>query len=650
MKKTFGLLSFVFSAILLIVLLRTAWISDDAYIAFRTVDNFVNGYGLRWNIFERVQSFTSPLYVLLTSCFYYFTREIYFSTLIFQIGLTFLSVYVLYIASRKNHARFFLSFAFLICSKSFIDYSTSGLENPLAHVLIGVFYCIFLNADKPVLKEAIKLTFVASLIALTRMDLVLFVIPPYLYYCVKFWNRDALKIMSVIILASFPFWSWMLFAIVYYGFPFPNTYYAKLNTGIEKYEYYRQGAVYLLQFISRDPLAFFSLLFSAFTILINRKKAQKQIVCLAGIIAYIVYVVSIGGDFMAGRFFSVVIYASLFLLSQMDLPEKNMSRFCRIAIPSLFIATLFLPDNSFLSGKNFSVGLTETTSGIIDERGFYFPFTGLLNYEKEFYPKLFWARRAVGEQDSLENLEKAANEHSVIEEGVIGYKGYLAGPRVIIMDCMALSDPLLARLPGMYKRHWRIGHIRRFIPDGYPESLQQEANKLKDPQLAAYYSDLRLIVSGEIWDPDRWRAIWNFNLGGYNHYINFKKYRFPYAKHLRYRDIVADFKGDGMPGHFEAVDFPDSRQLLIDLEGEKTLGGLYIALPNDDQYSISFYDKKNRVVDSKIIPSMLFESTRASVFHEIALEKELRANYILLEASGKAKEDRLAFFLLTEPR
>ena len=32
-----------------VVLLRTAWLCDDAYITFRTVDNFINGFGLRWN-------------------------------------------------------------------------------------------------------------------------------------------------------------------------------------------------------------------------------------------------------------------------------------------------------------------------------------------------------------------------------------------------------------------------------------------------------------------------------------------------------------------------------------------------------------------------------------------------------------------------
>jgi len=44
----------------LVVIVRTAWVCDDAYITFRTARNFINGHGMRWNHFERVQSFTHP--------------------------------------------------------------------------------------------------------------------------------------------------------------------------------------------------------------------------------------------------------------------------------------------------------------------------------------------------------------------------------------------------------------------------------------------------------------------------------------------------------------------------------------------------------------------------------------------------------------
>ena len=58
----------IFLALLFrVVLLRSAWITEDAYITLRTVDNFINGYGLTWNIAERVQVYTHPLWMLALS-------------------------------------------------------------------------------------------------------------------------------------------------------------------------------------------------------------------------------------------------------------------------------------------------------------------------------------------------------------------------------------------------------------------------------------------------------------------------------------------------------------------------------------------------------------------------------------------------------
>ena len=57
-----------------IVLIRNAWMSDDGYITFRTVDNFVNGYGLTWNISERVETYSNLLWMFLVSIIYFFTN------------------------------------------------------------------------------------------------------------------------------------------------------------------------------------------------------------------------------------------------------------------------------------------------------------------------------------------------------------------------------------------------------------------------------------------------------------------------------------------------------------------------------------------------------------------------------------------------
>jgi len=68
-----------------VVLLRTAWVNEDAYITLRTVDNFVNGYGMRWNIAERVQTFTHPLWFFLITLPYLFTREAFYTVMVLSL-------------------------------------------------------------------------------------------------------------------------------------------------------------------------------------------------------------------------------------------------------------------------------------------------------------------------------------------------------------------------------------------------------------------------------------------------------------------------------------------------------------------------------------------------------------------------------------
>ncbi len=72
--RSFFIPLFVIIMIFAIVLFNTAWIHDDAYITFRTVDNFVNGYGLTWNVSERVEVYSNPLWMFLVSIPYFFTN------------------------------------------------------------------------------------------------------------------------------------------------------------------------------------------------------------------------------------------------------------------------------------------------------------------------------------------------------------------------------------------------------------------------------------------------------------------------------------------------------------------------------------------------------------------------------------------------
>src|SRR5262245_52183322 len=79
-------------AAFLLLLLRTAWLDDDAYITFRTVDNFLNGYGLRWNVANRVQAYTHPLWMFLMTGAAAITGEVYFASILLSFVISIAAV------------------------------------------------------------------------------------------------------------------------------------------------------------------------------------------------------------------------------------------------------------------------------------------------------------------------------------------------------------------------------------------------------------------------------------------------------------------------------------------------------------------------------------------------------------------------------
>ena len=94
LRKTAKLTVPVTAGILLLEFLASAWVSEDAHITFRAIVNFTNGDGPRWNLDERVQVFTHPLWMMLISLAYSVTREFYFTVTAISLALS-VSAYVI---------------------------------------------------------------------------------------------------------------------------------------------------------------------------------------------------------------------------------------------------------------------------------------------------------------------------------------------------------------------------------------------------------------------------------------------------------------------------------------------------------------------------------------------------------------------------
>ena len=125
-------------------------LSDDAFITLRTIDNVWNGYGLRWNPIERVQTYTHPLWMLLLAAAYGVARKLFvthLTTLAVSLAVTAATVAML--LWRLPAAGRAVAFVLLAGSRAFVDYSTSGLENPLSHLLLAAFWLVVIAEAQP---------------------------------------------------------------------------------------------------------------------------------------------------------------------------------------------------------------------------------------------------------------------------------------------------------------------------------------------------------------------------------------------------------------------------------------------------------------------------------------------------------------------
>lgn len=473
-----------------LALVRTAWVSDDAYYTFRTIDNFVHGYGLRWNAVERVQVYTHPLWLALVTPFYAVTGEAFFTVIAISIVLTLVALWWL-IEMAPSLGSAAVALSVLLLSRAFVDYSTSGLENPLTNILLVFFFAEWLFSNR----RPFVLGVLACLLMLNRLDAGLLVLPALLVAWP--WARGG-RGYAMLAAAFLPLVAWELFSLLYYGFPFPNTAYAKLRTGIPEHQLLAQGFRYFLDSTRRDPLTLVAIVTATTWSLVDRKSRMWPIGL--GIALEIAYVTWIGGDFMSGRMFESPLLLAVIILIGLDVGATTARRLAFVAV-AVVVGGHAL---SLLVGRN-DPDTFVPQSGVADERLYYFASSGLVNYSSEG----LWPNAAT----AYTGLEARARGTHVFAYCCNGVLGYYAGPDVYVFDTLALGNPMLARLP--VTGPWRIGHFYRDAPSGLIQSIEAGSNYISEPGLAEYYDRLSLVIRSPIWSVRRLRTILTFNTGGY---------------------------------------------------------------------------------------------------------------------------------------
>lgn len=521
-------------AVVLLKVLRTGWVVDDAYITFRVLDNFVNGFGLRWNVDERVQVFTNPLWLFLHVPFYFLSRNAFLITICLSAVCGMGAVALLV---RTIDGKWLTRLLFVLLplwrSRIFCEQMISGLETPLILLLLAWFWYSFFKHPE----NYLRLFFIASLAMVNRLDAVVILFPALSYAGIRWlftWmEAPTWRKLARMALSFWPILSWFVFALVYYGFILPNTYYAKMNTGISDGTYNWFGQCYVFeQFASYDSFSYLmiwaAMLYAAYVAVVvlarpwlkHTKLGRWHLAVLlaaAGMGMHLAYIISVGGDFIPGRFVMSPFFLSVLLI---------YGAVQRLDIIPLFACAMVLIALCFMPRLNMLVKPDPEFCRVYDERNFYvnrgygFATHGsilshlLSGHIYSLESLRHYVRFNPGETHHIpRKWPMPANfdvHKKVIVWSMVGVASYAAGPSQIVIDQLALGDPLLARLPANLRIGWRIAHFTRDVPPGYKEARRSGDLSKMPSGIRNFYQKLRLVTSGDLFSWERLRTIWQF--------------------------------------------------------------------------------------------------------------------------------------------
>ena len=404
-----------------------SWVAEDAYISFRYARNLVEGHGLIFNPGEKVEGYTNFLWTLLLVPGLALQMNPESISLTLGLIFTTLSFIFLFYTHQefigKNSIPFFL-FA-LATNYTWACFSTSGLETSLLSALLAAsFY--FLPKHTQNFSES-KLAIIGALQALavmTRPDAVLAFGVIATYTIIRSVQLRRLKSVAWLI---FPFIAlyvpYFLWRYNYYGYFFPNTFYAKAASE----PYYQQGLTYVWEFAQRYSLWAFLFVPIVVAFQSNKFHLLKNdffLVIAAFCSIHLFYVIRLGGDFMEGRFLIPIlpwIYLGLEYLMRSFL--TGLSFKCAVI---LLIATSAI-DRPMIEPRTIK-------NNIADERT-WIPVIELWLMEGSVFGK---------------NLPR----NTVVATDAVGAFGYAS--RLPIIDTLGLTDTTVAHLP--IKKRTRPGH------------------------------------------------------------------------------------------------------------------------------------------------------------------------------------------------
>jgi arabinofuranosyltransferase len=169
-------------------------LATTRYITFRAVWNVLHGYGPVFNPDERVQAFTHPLWFLVMIPAHAITGEFFFTSLAISYGFALAAVLTV-VRSTRHLWSGAIAVLWLLSSKAFVDYTTSGLEYPLSYLLLALFFVRFCALTGETVSDSSLRRFglLAGFAFVNRIDRTLLFAAPLAWLAIQGWRgRDQL--------------------------------------------------------------------------------------------------------------------------------------------------------------------------------------------------------------------------------------------------------------------------------------------------------------------------------------------------------------------------------------------------------------------------------------------------------------------------
>lgn len=520
------------------------WSAEDSFINYRVIDQLLHGRGPVYNQGERVEVFTSPLWLGLVALLKAVLPFVPVEWIAVIVGLTFTMAGVV-LASLASSRLLSLSptgplfpvgILALVGLSPFWDFATSGLETGMSFAWLGG--SVWLLAQYASSSAPTKVSMVAAPLALglgplIRPDFALILLP-LLGANLVLTGMRPWWVVRVVGVALLPAVLYQIFRMAYYSSLVPNTALAKEAGGAN----WSQGWAYVVDLYGTHYLwvaVGLCVAVAAPSLVTGRGNNRQRVVCgacVAGAALHAAYVIRIGGDYMHGRFLLPSLFLLLCPFMVAKLPLDNRRYLVGVGAMAVGLGAWALIGAMWL--RPSYEGKYDIERGLTDERGFWsfladhpHPVTlddyrrtpnwqwgtTLAEMESSSEGGLYYIKPGTFSMELLRELPPGSK--TILAGGELGITGTASGRDVPILDIRGLGNPVASRLE-LTERSGTVGHEKLIsyewaIALASPPSEEDSelVAKAREALSCGDLSELQRHVTKELSAPGLLNSLWH---------------------------------------------------------------------------------------------------------------------------------------------